>query len=89
METYRGYRDVIAPISLHVGDAGTNLNDNPALRDPKVRAALTTRCPRATTLFNGLARPPDQAFPPHIPYAPKAGSRPLEFNADVRRPDRR
>jgi len=28
-------------------------------------------------LFHGLAKPATQVFPPSIPYAPKAGSRPL------------
>jgi nickel transport system substrate-binding protein len=61
------------------------VSGNPALRDPKVREAINYALARqayATTLFNDLARPANQVFPPNIPYAPEAGSRPLEFNAD-------
>lgn len=80
-----------AQIRLLSQPAGTNLlltfnlvSGNPALRDPKVREAINYALPRqayAATLFNGLARPANQVFPPTIPYAPKAGSRPLEFDA--------
>lgn len=61
------------------------VSGNPALRDPRVREAINYALPRqayATTLFNGLARPATEVFPPNIPYAPKANSRSLEFNRD-------
>ncbi|MGH3815363.1 MAG: ABC transporter substrate-binding protein [Pseudonocardiaceae bacterium] len=61
------------------------LSGNPALRDPKVREAINYALQRqayANTLFNGLARPATEVFPPNIPDAPPAGSRPLEFDPD-------
>ncbi|MGH3753642.1 MAG: ABC transporter substrate-binding protein [Pseudonocardiaceae bacterium] len=79
-------------ITLLSQPAETNLlltfnlvSGNPALSDPQVREAINYALPRqayAATLFNGLARPAHQVFPPDIPYAPKADSQPLEFNTD-------
>jgi nickel transport system substrate-binding protein len=57
---------------------------NPALADPKVREAINYAVDRdayAKTLFNGLAKPASQLFPPTIPYAPAAGSRTIAHDA--------
>lgn len=61
------------------------VSGNRALKDQKVREAINYTLHRqayASTLFNGLAKPATQVFPPNIPYAPKANSRSLEFDAD-------
>lgn len=72
-----------APVNLLL--AFNTTTGNPDLADPAVRQAINLAVNRigyATTLFNGLAMPATQLFPPSIPYAPPAGSRPIEYSPD-------
>lgn len=74
-------------VRLLTGTSATNLllaynteDGNPALADRRVRQAINLAVDRdgyAKALFHGLAKPATQLFPPSIPYAPDAESRPL------------
>lgn len=73
-----------APSATNLLLAFNTTTGNPALADPKVREAINDAVDRdayAKTLFNGLATPATQLFPPSIPYAPAAGSRTIPHDA--------
>lgn len=74
------------PSSTNLFLAFNTTTGNPGLRDKAVRQAINLAVDRdgyASTLFNGLAKPATQLFPPSIPYAPPAGSHPIEHSADA------
>lgn len=70
-------RILSAPSSTNLLLAFNQTTGNAALRDPKVREAISHAVDRdgyAKALFGGYATPASQVFPPSIPFAPKASA---------------
>lgn len=85
LKSQPGAQVLTQPASVNLLLAFNTTTGNPALVDPAVRQAINLAVDRtgyASTLFNGLATPATQLFPPSIPYAPAAGSRPIEHSPD-------